>query len=198
MEQSDSSKDYYKVLGVTEDASAEDIVHGYRNRARELHPDRGGSEEAMKLLNQAYDTLGDETARRQYDQQRRPEKQKILYGSSAAFDPDAASKMGHLEIRVTGPDYIGLLIGAALCIGLGLPFLALIEMQYVFFLWPLRLLTIGVLLVGVLMARAALKMRHRGGRENTLGHARRLLEEAGFWLGTAGIIAITYLLVHSR
>src|SRR5262245_13074056 len=198
MEHSDSSKNYYEVLGVPEDASADDIVRGYRNRARELHPDRGGSEEAMKLLNHAYDILGDETARRQYDQQRRPGQQTIPYGSSAAFDQDAASNMGHLEIKVADPDYVGLLVGAALCIGLGLPFLALIEMQYVFFLWPLRLLTIGVLLVGVLMARAALKMRHRGGRGRKLGHTRSLLEELGFWIGTAALVAITYLLLHVR
>src|SRR5262245_65344149 len=101
MEQSDSSKDYYKVLGVTEDASAEDIVHGYRNRARELHPDRGGSEEDMKLLNQAYEILGSEATRRQYDQQRRPEQPTIPCGSSAAFDLEAASKMGKLEIKVS-------------------------------------------------------------------------------------------------
>jgi|SRR5215813_5670817 len=198
MERSDASKNYYEVLGVPEDASAEDIVHGYRNRARELHPDRGGSEEDMKLLNKAYEVLGSEAARRQYDRQRRPEQQTIPYGSSAAFDPDAASNMGNLEIKVSDPDYFGLLTGAALCIGLGLPFLALIEMQYVFFLWPLRLLTIGVLLVGVLMARAALRMRHRGARGRKLGHTRSLLEEVGFWLGTAGLAAITYLLLHVR
>jgi len=198
MKRSDSSKDYYEVLGVSEDATAEDIVRGYRNRARELHPDRGGSEEDMKLLNQAYEILGSEATRRQYDQQRRPEQETIPYGSSAAFDPDAASNVGNLEIRVSNPDYFGLLVGAALCIGLGLPFLALIEMQYVFFLWPLRLLTIGVLLIGVLMARAALRIRHRGASARKLGHTRFLLEEVGFWLGTAGLAAITYLLLHVR
>jgi curved DNA-binding protein CbpA len=198
MEGSDARKDYYEVLGIPEDATPEDIARGYRTRARELHPDRGGSEEDMKLLNEAHDILGNEDTRRQYDEQRRPSQQTIPYGSSAAFDPEAASNMGTLEIKVADPDYIGLVLGAALCIGLGLPFLTLIEMQYVFFLWPLRLLTIGVLLVGVLMARAALRIRHLGERGRKLGYTRSLLEKLGFWIGTASLVAITYLLLHVR
>src|SRR5215469_8208742 len=178
MERSGSNKDYYSVLGVSEDATAEEIVRGYRNRARELHPDRGGSEEEMKLLNEAHDVLGNETTRRQYDQQHRPAPQETIpYGSSAAFDPEAASRQGTLEVTISDPDYFGLVIGAALCIGLGLPFLALIEMQYVFFLWPLRLLTIGVLIVGVLLARAALRIRHQRSPGSKPRRTRAILEE---------------------
>jgi curved DNA-binding protein CbpA len=198
MERSDS-KDYYSVLGVPEDATAEEIVRGYRNRARELHPDRGGSEEDMKLLNEAHDVLGDETARRQYDERRRPAQGKtIAYGSSAAFDPEAAASMGTLEIKVSDPDYFGLMIGAALCVGLGLPFLALIEMQYVFFLWPLRLMTIGILVVGVFLGRAALKIRHHRSAGSKLGRTRAALEEFGFWIGTAALATMIYLLLHIR
>jgi curved DNA-binding protein CbpA len=195
MERFDSSKNYYEVLGVAEDATADDILRGYRNRARELHPDRGGNEEDMKLLNEAHDVLGNEAARRQYDEQRRPAQQTAPLGSSAAFDPDAASNMGTLEIKVADPDYFGLVVGAAMCLGLGLPFLALIEMQYVFFLWPLRLLTVGVLMIGVLMAHAALRMRRRRSRP---GPKRLALEELGFWLATAGITIMTYLLLYAR
>jgi len=205
MERSDPNKDYYTVLGVPEDATAEEIVRGYRNRARELHPDRGGSEEAMKMLNEAHDVLGNEATRRQYDQQRRPERQQAIpHGSSAVFDPEAASRMGTLEIKVSDPDYFGLWMGAALCIGLGLPFLALIEMQYVFFLWPLRLLTIGVLIVGVLLARAALRIRHHGNKSalrparSKIGRTRAILEQFGFWIGTAALATMTYLLLSIR
>ena len=199
MERSDSNKDYYSVLGVPEDATPEEIVRGYRNRARELHPDRGGSEEEMKLLNEAHDVLGNEAARRQYDQQRRPEREETIpYGSSAAFDHEAASRMGTLEVKVSDPDYFGLVIGAALCIGLGLPFLALIEMQYVFFLWPLRLLTIGVLIVGVLLARAALRIRHHRPTRSRIGRTRAVLEQFGFWIGTAALATMTYLLLSIR
>ena len=198
MAKSDSGKDYYKVLGVTEDASAEDILHGYRNRARELHPDRGGSEEDMKLLNEAHEVLRNEMARRQYDEQRRAPQQTIPYGSSAAFDPEAASNMGTLEIKVADPDYFGLVVGAGVCIGLGLPFLALIEMQYVFFLWPLRLLTIGVLIIGVLMGHAAVSMRRRRSSGAKHGRKRLALEELGFWIATVGVGVITYFLLYAR
>jgi curved DNA-binding protein CbpA len=198
MERSDSNTDYYSVLGVSEDATAEEIVRGYRNRARELHPDRGGSEEDMKLLNEARDVLGNETARREYDARRRPRQQTVRYGSSAAFDPEAASSMGTLEIKVSDPDYFGLMIGAALCVGLGLPFLALIEMQYVFFLWPLRLMTIGVLIVGVLLGRSAIKIRHQRSPRSKLSRTRAILEELGFWIGTAALATTTYLLLQIR
>ena len=199
MERCDPGKDYYSVLGIAEDATAEEIVRGYRSRARELHPDRGGSEEEMKLLNEAHDVLGNEATRRQYDQQRRPARQEtIAYGSSAAFDPDAASRMGTLEIKVSDPDYFGLWMGAALCIGLGLPFLALIEMQYVFFLWPLRFLTIGVLIVGVLLGRAALRIRHQRSPGSKSRRTRAILEELGFWIGAAALATVTYLLLNIR
>ena len=198
MESSDSGKDYYEVLGVNEDASAEDILHGFRNRARELHPDRGGSEEDMKLLNEAHEVLRNESSRRLYDEQRRPPQQTIPYGSSAAFDPEAASNMGTLEIKVADPDYFGLVVGAGVCIGLGLPFLALIEMQYVFFLWPLRLLTIGVLMIGVMMAHAALRMRRRRSTAAKPRTKRLALEELGFWAVTAGIVVMTYFLLYAR
>jgi curved DNA-binding protein CbpA len=198
MEKFDSSKDYYGVLGIAEDASLEDIDRVYRNRARELHPDRGGSEEDMKLLNEAHDILGNETARRHYDEQRRPAQQTIPYGSSAAFDPEAASKAGNLQIKVSDPDYVGLMIGAAMCIGLGLPFLVLIEMQYVFFLWPLRLLTIGVLLIGVLMGHTALRMRRRRSSGGKPGRKRLIFEELGFWILAALLGVMTYLLLYAR
>ena len=196
MERASQSKDYYEILGVPEDASTEDITRGYRNRARELHPDRGGSEEDMKLLNEAHDILGNEITRREYDQERRSESPSIPFGSSAVFDPEAASKMGTLEIKVADPDYFGLLVGTAMCIGLGLPFLALIESQYVFFLWPLRLLTIGALLIGVMMAHAALRMRR--SKYKKAARSRPVLEEMGFWIAVGVVAAVTYFFLYAR
>jgi len=198
MEKFDSSKDYYEVLGIPDDATADDIARGYRNRARDLHPDLGGSEEEMKLLNEAHDILGNEATRREYDEQRRGPQQTIPYGSSAAFDPDAASNAGHLKVEVADPDYFGLMVGSALCIGLGLLFLAVIEMQYVFFLWPLRLLTIGVVLIGMLMAHAALTLRRRRQSAKNAGPKQRILEELGFWTAAGGVGLMTYLLLYAR
>lgn len=67
-------KDYYKVLGVSKDASKEEIRKAYRKLAKKHHPDRqGGSkaaEEKFKEIADAYSVLGDPEKRKQYDQLR--------------------------------------------------------------------------------------------------------------------------------
>ena len=61
-------KNYYDVLGVNKNASQEDIKKAYRNLSKKYHPDRnGGDETKFKEINEAYDTLGDENKRKQYD-----------------------------------------------------------------------------------------------------------------------------------
>ncbi len=68
-------KDYYKELGVADTASAKEITKAYRKLARELHPDKNPgnaeSEERFKAVSAAYDVLGDETKRAEYDEVRR-------------------------------------------------------------------------------------------------------------------------------
>ena len=67
-------KDYYAVLGVPKDASARDITKAYRGLARKYHPDANpgdtAAEEKFKEISSAYDVLGDETKRAEYDQVR--------------------------------------------------------------------------------------------------------------------------------
>ncbi len=66
--------DYYSILGVSADASQEDIRKAYRKLAKEHHPDRhGGSKEAeekFKRISDAYNVLGNPEKRKQYDQLR--------------------------------------------------------------------------------------------------------------------------------
>ncbi|MDO5502067.1 MAG: molecular chaperone DnaJ [Actinomycetia bacterium] len=62
--------DYYADLGVSRDATAEDIKRAYRRSARKLHPDVNPgpeAEEQFKKLSQAYDVLSDPEKRRAYD-----------------------------------------------------------------------------------------------------------------------------------
>ncbi|MEX0650236.1 MAG: molecular chaperone DnaJ [Candidatus Andersenbacteria bacterium] len=61
--------DYYETLGISRDASPEDVKKAYRKMAHKYHPDKqGGDEEKFKEVNEAYQVLGDEEKRRQYEQ----------------------------------------------------------------------------------------------------------------------------------
>ena len=75
-------RDYYEVLGVKKDATAEEIKKAYRKLTKENHPDLHpgdkACEERFKEVNEAYEILSDDDKRRKYDQ----------YGH-AAFDPNA-------------------------------------------------------------------------------------------------------------
>lgn len=62
------SKDYYDLLGVKRDASADEIKKAFRKLARKHHPDTGGDEERFKEINEAYEVLADDEKRAQYDQ----------------------------------------------------------------------------------------------------------------------------------
>jgi molecular chaperone DnaJ len=68
-------KDFYKVLGVPESATAKDIKSAYRKLSRQLHPDANpgdaSAEERFKEVSAAYDVLGDEAKRKEYDEVRR-------------------------------------------------------------------------------------------------------------------------------
>ena len=68
-------KDYYAMLDVAADASHKDITKAYRKLARQLHPDQNPgdakSEDRFKEVSAAYDVLGDEEKRKQYDEVRR-------------------------------------------------------------------------------------------------------------------------------
>lgn len=62
------SKDYYNILGVSKGASADEIKTAFRKEAHKHHPDKGGDEAKFKELNEAYQVLGNEQKRKQYDQ----------------------------------------------------------------------------------------------------------------------------------
>ena len=68
-------KDYYAILGVPDTSTPKEITKAYRKLARELHPDKNPgnaeAEERFKAVSAAYDVLGDEAKRKEYDEVRR-------------------------------------------------------------------------------------------------------------------------------
>lgn len=63
------SKDYYKILGIDKNASADDIKKAFKKAAMAHHPDRpGGNEAKFKEVNEAYQVLSDAEKRKRYDQ----------------------------------------------------------------------------------------------------------------------------------
>lgn len=64
-------EDHYSALGVSETASQDEIKKVYRKLVKENHPDKGGDEEKFKRISTAYNVIGDESKRSQYDMQRK-------------------------------------------------------------------------------------------------------------------------------
>lgn len=63
------ARDYYDILGVARDASADDIKKAFRKLAHQHHPDKGGGDEAkFKEVNEAYQVLSNAEKRQRYDQ----------------------------------------------------------------------------------------------------------------------------------
>jgi curved DNA-binding protein len=81
-------RDYYEILGVTKDASNEEIKKVYRRLARQYHPDLNPgnkeAEEKFKMIGEAYEILSDSARRSQYDQFSRYWQQRGFTGAKTA------------------------------------------------------------------------------------------------------------------
>ncbi|GIW65678.1 MAG: chaperone protein DnaJ [Candidatus Parcubacteria bacterium] len=64
-------EDYYKILGIPENASEEEIKKKFRELAKKHHPDFGGDPEKFKKILEAYRVLSNKKLRQEYDQRRK-------------------------------------------------------------------------------------------------------------------------------
>jgi len=67
----DIQKDYYSILGVKEDASSEEIKKAFKKGAVKHHPDKWGDKKKFQEINEAYQVIGDEKKKSQYDAYRK-------------------------------------------------------------------------------------------------------------------------------
>jgi curved DNA-binding protein CbpA len=174
MAQFDANKDYYSTLGAGEDSTAGEIDRLYKRLAVKHHPDRGGCEEEMKALNEAYGVLRDTETRRAYDAERQ------IY-SDEEDENDYEDYAPHSSPGATADAVSGQFVGAALCLAAGLFLLLLVRFQWMWFLWPMIILAALVIFFGVLMAHGAmLSMREQYDRSHP-AHRHTGLQEAAFW-----------------
>lgn len=155
------------MLGASEDASPREVERLYKRLAHQRHPDRGGTEEEMKALNEAYQVLHDEATRDEYDSQRR---HQVARPGAVQVTPAAR------EVGVYGQ-----LLSALLCLLVGLMLLFLVHFNGLWFLWPLSILAWGVVVFGVIMAHSALTNARRSFAPQHPARRFRAVQEIAFW-----------------
>jgi len=82
--------DYYQTLGVSENASPDEIKKAYRKLANQHHPDKGGDQAKFKDISVAYDTLSDAQKKAEYDQQRQ-------FGGAQQFHFHTGNPFGNVD-----------------------------------------------------------------------------------------------------
>ena len=163
----DAAKDYYAILGASRNASRREIERLYKRLARRHHPDRGGVEDEMKRLNEAYGVLRNEATREAYDSQRQhPNSKNVVIQTAPAVQ----------EVGIYGQA-----LSSLLCMMLGLMLLFLWRFNGLWFLWPLAILAIGVTFFGVLMAHSTMTNARDSLRASHPGRRFRTAQEIVFW-----------------
>ncbi|MCF7220303.1 molecular chaperone DnaJ [Marilutibacter chinensis] len=101
-----SKRDYYEVLGVGRDASAEDLKKAYRRCAMKHHPDRNpgdaAAEVAFKECKEAYEVLSDANKRRVYDQHGHAAFEHGMGGGAGAGYADMGDIFGDIFGNIFG------------------------------------------------------------------------------------------------
>lgn len=180
MSQPDQQKDYYAILGASESTSERDLERLYKRMAARRHPDRGGSEEEMKSLNEAYGVLKNRETRREYDASRAK--------PAAAFVPVSTPTARDVGLFGQG-------LSALLCLVAGLFLLVLVRSQWFWFLWPLAILSLLVIGFGIIMARGAMRAVSESLGVRFRGY--KGIQEVVFWCVALVIGYGVYILLTS-
>ena len=181
MSEFDSKKDYYRILGADERTSGAELDRLYKRTAARLHPDKGGSEEEMKSLNEAYSILRNDETKRQYDAAR-------ITHVRANFRPRTTPTASDVGLFGHG-------LSALLCLLVGLFLLFLVRFQWMFFLWPLLILALFVIFFGILMARSTMRAANASLPLSNRFRRHTRLQETFFWLAVIGSGYVLYLVL---
>ena len=168
MSRIDSSKDYYDVLGVPQSATRDEIDRQYKREAHKHHPDRGGSEERMKSLNEAYSVLKDASTRATYDNGRYTRVREQPFVPASTPTARDVGVFGHV-------------LSAGLCLAAGVFLLMLVRFQWMWFLWPLAILAVFVTGFGILMARSAMVAVNASLPQTNRFRRHTKFQELAFW-----------------
>jgi hypothetical protein len=180
MPTSDSTSDYYDILGANERTPAPELERLYKRMAAVRHPDKGGSEEEMKSLNEAYTVLRNRETRLAYDERRRKRP--------TAFIPVATPTAKDVGLLGQG-------LSAFFCLLVGLFLLLLVRFQWIWFLWPLAILAVLVIILGIAMARGAVRALADSLPVTTHLRAYRRVQETLFWCAVVAGCYGVYLLL---
>ena len=187
-QQPEAERDYYSILDAADNATPAEIERCYKRLAVRHHPDRGGDEEEMKTLNEAYRVLGNEAARRAYDESRESQPPPM---NMWAPPPRSSSPAAQADA------FSGRIVFAVLCLFAGLALLFLVRFQYIWFLWPLGILAVFVVFMGVWMAHAALAYAREGFAPSHPARRYVWAQETVFWSIVAGGIYGVYLVMSA-
>jgi len=178
------AKNFYDILGASEDASPNELERLYKRLAKQHHPDRGGDAEAMKAINEAYQVLGNAFTRRAYDSRRKrtePMSPRITTESTrSTVIPNTV--LGRFTMAIFN------LMG-------GLLLLFVISIVYIRFMWPIFLIAVFVVLLGVWKLHEAIVFSRRALPHSHVLRRYSWAQELAFWCMVPLAAYIVYVLI---
>lgn len=167
--------DWYQVLGVSEDADAELMGQVYRFRVRKLHPDVGGDPEQMKLVNSAWEVLGDPASRADYDRRRAQQTRTAAHQGQQIYQEPVAEPE-HVPVADRAPGRSARLLPWVL---LAL-WLALSAGTIIYYAMDGETASVAILTIGLAFTVSA--TRQRVGGSSGAMWAMAALSALGTWL----------------